>query len=64
MFDVAALERTPAGKQMLRDQLLPVLKDETSTKVTHYRIDPRIRKSLINKNTRLSLWRTSRKTDQ
>lgn len=31
-----ALERTPAGHTLLRDQLLPVLEDESSTKVTMY----------------------------
>ena len=36
MFDVAALERTPAGHKLLRDQLLPFLEDEGSTKVSHH----------------------------
>ena len=34
MFDVVALERAPAGHTLLRDHLLPVLKDEDITKVT------------------------------
>lgn len=34
VFDIAALERTPDGHKLLRDQLLPMLEDETITKVT------------------------------
>ena len=33
MFDVFELERTPEGHQLLRDQLLPMLQDDSITKV-------------------------------
>eukprot|EP00904_Undaria_pinnatifida_P009098 jgi/Undpi1/5318/HiC_scaffold_2.g00599.m1 len=35
MFDVFELERTPEGHQLLRDQLLPMLQDDSITKVVH-----------------------------
>lgn len=34
MFDVAVLERTQVGKDLLREQLLPMLQDENLVKVT------------------------------